>query len=453
MRPKIPQQLASRWDGLTLRQQLVISLWLCTIPISTAGSAIVLGQAYQYSKQAAHQSMAFNLATLAQVMNEWLGDSQVWLTQLAESPRLRNLNPASSAALLRSARKAYPEIDLSVYSNDGRLIASNAAVPPPSTAQATKDRRKTTWFQQALKGKDTAELWQLNNSDPSRCLNQAEPIRQQNINIGVLQSCTPPEHVALKSGAKALLKIKEKESARPLLDLDHGVQKGWGILMLFNRGELLMLHKQGGAVTGHEKLTDPRLTEKSDWAGVIQEIRKPTDITDIPTQLVFNDYLISALPVQAGFKLALVVDTDTALGQVRLAILGIAAVNLLALLISSFAIWRVSKPLLKPIDAAGEALRQISEGQFEIELPRSSNNDISRLFDYIRYSAIRLKDYVAETTRNAVNNAQISEAKRLQADFLIEHLPETDELEIAALCEPAYDIGADWYDVIELGKL
>jgi serine phosphatase RsbU (regulator of sigma subunit) len=449
MRLNISQQLASRWNGLTLRQQLVISLWLCTIPINAAGSAIVLGQAYQYYKKAAHQDMAFRVAILAQVMNDRLSDSQSWLTELADSPSLRNLNPTSSAELLRSARKAYPEVNLSVYDNAGRLIASNAAVPPPSTAQAAKDRRQATWFQQALKGKDTVELWQLNNSTPSMCLSQAEPIRQQQLNIGVVQSCTPPEHVALSSGARSLLKIEEKKGPQPWLDLDQGVQAGWGILMLSNRGELLVLHKQGGAVTGHGKLTDPRLVKKSNWAKLIQEISK---LPGIPTQSVSKDYSIAALPLQSNFKLALVVDLGTALRQMRLAILGIAAVNLLALLISSFAIWRVSKPLLKPIDAAGEALRRISEGEFEIELPRSSNNDIGRLFDHIRHSAIRLKDYVAETTRNAINNAQISEAKRLQADFLIEHLPETDELEIAALCEPAYDIGADWYDVIELGS-
>ena len=218
------------------------------------------------------------------------------------------------------------------------------------------------------------------------CLSQAEPIRQKNINIGVLQSCTPPEHVALSSGARALLKTEEKEA---WLDLDQGVQTGWGILMLSNRGELLVLHKQGGAVTGYGKLTDPRLAKKSNWAELIQEVGK---LPGIPTQSASKDYSIAALPLQSNFKLALVVDSGTVSRQTRLAILGNVAVDLLALLTSSFAIWHVSKPLLKPIDAAGEALRRISGGQFDIELPRSSNNDISQLFDHIQCSAIRLKD-------------------------------------------------------------
>lgn len=452
MPQNIRQKLASRWSGLTLRRQLVISLWLCTIPISAAGSAIVLRQAFQNAKQDTLQSMAFNLATLTQVMNDWLGDSQAWLEQLTEGPSLRNLNPASSAELLGRAREAFPETDLSVYDRDGRLIVSNAAVPPPSTADAAAERRNAAWFQNALKGKATIELWQPNSRDPSMCLSQAEAIRQQNISIGVLQSCTPPEHVALRSGVSALLKTKGTEENHPWLDLDQGIKRGRAILMLSSRGELLLLHKQGDAVTGMGKLTDSSLIKSSNWADLALAIKKLPTTANLPTQSTFKDYFITALPLHSNFRLASVIDSDTALNQVRRAVLGIAGVNLLALLITSIAVWRVSKPLLKPIDDAGEALRQISEGQFEIMLPRSTNNDISRLFAYIRSSAERLKDYVAETTKNAINNAQITEAKRLQADFLIEHLPETDDLEIAALCEPAYDIGADWYDAIELGN-
>ena len=448
----IPQKLSSRWSGLTLRRQLVISLWLCTIPISAAGSAIVLRQAFENAKQDTLQSMAFNLATLTQVMNDWLGDSQAWLGQLTEGPSLRNLNPASSAELLGRAREAFPKTDLSVFGHDGRLIVSNADVPPASTAKAAAERRNATWFQNALKGEATVELWQQNSRDPSVCLSLAKAIRQQNISIGVLQSCTPPEHVALKSGVSALLNMKATEERHPWLDLDQGIKRGRAILMLSSRGELLVLHKQGAAVTGNGKLTDASLIKSSNWADLAQAIGKLPTIPNLPTQTSFKDYFITALPLHSNFRLASVIDSDTALKQVRRAVLGIAVVNLLALLISSIAVWRVSKPLLKPIDDAGEALRQISEGNFDIALPNSRNNDIGRLFAYIRSSAERLKDFVAETTRNAINNAQISEAKRLQADFLVEHLPETDDLEIAALCEPAYDIGADWYDAITLGN-
>ena len=446
------QQLVFRWNRLTLRQQLVISLWLCTLPIGAAGSAIVLSQAYRHTTNEVQQSMAFNLATLDQVMDDWLGDTQAWLAQLSKAPNLDNLEAAGSTDLVGQAREAFPNTELSVFGNDGRLIASNAAVPPPATPDAIQIRRQSTWFQQALQGKALVDLSVPTDRPASACLSQAEPIRRGGTSIGVLRLCTPPEHVALKSGVSALLKIKDIEDDHPWLDLDQGEKQGRGVLLLSNQGALLVLHKQGAAVTGHGTLTNPDLINKSNWASLAKAIWKLPSRQARPTQSQFESYFIAAQPLQSNFKLALVVDTATALAQVRRAVLGVTAVNLLGLLISSFAVWRVSKPLLKPIDAAGEALQQISEGKFEVLLPRSSNKDISRLFEYIKNSATRLKNYVAETTKNAINKAQIDEAKRLQADFLITHLPETDALEMAAFWQPAYDIGADWYDVIELGE-
>jgi serine phosphatase RsbU (regulator of sigma subunit) len=451
MRLDLREKLESRWNRLTLRRQLVICLWLCTIPISVAGSGLVLRRAYEHAQQAARETMAFQLATLDQVMNDWLGDQQAWLEQLSEGPSLRSLNPTSSAELLQQAQEAFPNIDLSVYRSDGNLIASNATPPPGSTPQDAINRRNSAWFKKTLQGDQTVELWQPNSNHSAVCLGQAAPIRKDNISIGVLQACTPPEYMAQRSGIGALAKRNDSRGSYQWLDLDQGIKQGWGILMLSRRGQLLLLHKQGAAVSGQGTLTNPNSIKRSNWATLAKAIQDLHTDPNRSTQSEFGDYLIAALPLQSNFRLASVVDTDTALGQIRRAVTGIAAVNLLVLLISSLAIWRVSKPLLKPIDNAGDALRQISEGNFEIHLPRSANNDIGRLFHYIESSAERFKEYVAETTRNAINNAQISEAKRLQADFLIEQLPETDYLEIAALCQPAYDIGADWYDAIELG--
>lgn len=438
------------WSRLSLRQQLVVSLWLCTIPVSALGSTLVLRQTYQHAKAETRHTMAYNLATLAQVMNDWLGDNRAWLRQLADGPSLRKLDPASTAELLARTNSAFPNVDLSVYSRDGQLIASNDSNPPARTAAAVDHRRRSEWFQDALKGQPGLHLWQRSNG--SSCLSQARAINNANRVIGVLQACTPPEEVAARSGVKALLDSDESDGSRTAwLDLEQGRSKGWGVLMLSNRDELLLLHKQGVAVTGGGRLTNPGTLAQSPWAELAQTIKDQPLNPETPSQSITNDYFVATSPLGNTFRLATVVDQATSLKEVRATALGIAAANLLALLISTIAIVRVSKPLLQPIDTAGEALRRISAGDFEITLPSGSNNDIGRLFGYITSSAQRLKAFVAEATRTAVNMAQIREAKRLQADFLIEQLPETTELEIAALCEPAYEIGADWYDAIPLG--
>ena len=65
MLQSVKRKLIADWNRLTLRRQLVLSLWLCTIPISAAGSALVLDQAYQRAIAEIRQTMAFNLGTLA----------------------------------------------------------------------------------------------------------------------------------------------------------------------------------------------------------------------------------------------------------------------------------------------------------------------------------------------------------------------------------------------------
>ena len=105
------------------------------------------------------------------------------------------------------------------------------------------------------------------------------------------------------------------------------------------------------------------------------------------------------------------------------------------------------------MDAAGEALRQLSEGNFILALPNAPNNNIKRLYSYISTSANRLQSYVADVAKNAATNAQVSEAKRVQASFLQNKLPQNNTTELAAICLPAYEIGADWYDALELQAL
>jgi len=70
MRLNLRQKLEARWNRLTLRRQLVICLWLCTIPISAAGSGLVLRRAYEHAQLTTRETMAFQLATLAQVMSD-----------------------------------------------------------------------------------------------------------------------------------------------------------------------------------------------------------------------------------------------------------------------------------------------------------------------------------------------------------------------------------------------
>ena len=375
------------WNRLTLRRQLVLSLWLCTIPISAAGSALVLEQTYELAKHKLREDITYSLTTLALVMNDYLEENQAWLGQLAGSPSLRNLEKNPSQDLLNRARASFPNIELSVFRIDGTLVASNPDTPLIAQATNAEQRRRSAWFQRALKGDSGFALSDQSPAGES-CLIQAEAIHNQGHPIGVLQACTAPEHIGPSSGISTLTSARaSNKEPNAWLDLDHGATKGRGVLLVSKKGQLLLLHKQGKAVTENGRLSDPRMAQNSAWAEMAQAILKAPINSNQTAQYQFSDYFIAASPLGPDFTLAAIIDRDTALKSLREVAYGIASINLLALLISSIAIARISKPLLQPIDDAGNALRRISDGDFDVTLPCSPNNDIGRLFTYITTSA------------------------------------------------------------------
>ena len=444
-------KLSEEWNRLSLRRQIAISLWLCAIPISAAGTVLMMQQAHQIAIQDAHLHNAKTTTSLAHVMKDYLDDNQDYLSEIAEQPSLRRLDPSTSQELLDQARVNFPNETLSIYKLDGSVVASNSDQALDSSRASNQQRQNSTWFKQALNDNNSVTLSKIINKEDA-CLLQAKAIRNQGKAVGILQSCLSPEYVGSRSGISNLINGADtRDPGVAWLDLEQGIKKGAGILLISKQGELLLLHKHGVAVTNRGQLINQSKLRESAWYTLTNGILRTPISENKSSQYELNGYLISSIPLGPNFRLAAVIDTFSASSDLQQIISGLAAINLLTLLICTIVISRISKPLLKPIDIAGEALRQISDGNFDVHLPPSRNNDVGRLFNYITNSAERLKAFVSETTKNAVINAQISEAKRLQADFLVEQLPQTRGLEIAALWQPAYDVGADWYDAMPLG--
>lgn len=61
-------------------------------------------------------------------------------------------------------------------------------------------------------------------------------------------------------------------------------------------------------------------------------------------------------------------------------------------------------------------------------------------------------EYITRLQSRERIERDIEIARQLQFQFLPQEIPEIDKLEIATLCRPAYEVGGDYYDFIELGK-
>jgi sigma-B regulation protein RsbU (phosphoserine phosphatase) len=92
-------------------------------------------------------------------------------------------------------------------------------------------------------------------------------------------------------------------------------------------------------------------------------------------------------------------------------------------------------------------LEHISQGDFSLELP-AARGAHGKLFSYVNRASAQLKAYLADSEALTVTNAQLHQARRIQDDFLIQNLPCSETVDLAASFNPAYEIGADWYDAI-----
>lgn len=110
-----------------------------------------------------------------------------------------------------------------------------------------------------------------------------------------------------------------------------------------------------------------------------------------------------------------------------------------------------SRSLSRPLSTAGDALTQISQGNFDLGLPPASDDEIGGLISNIQLTANRLKCYVQGELAYAVTEKQLETAKSIQRDFLLPYLPVSPNYDVKAFSRPALQIGADWYDMVDTG--
>jgi serine phosphatase RsbU (regulator of sigma subunit) len=109
-----------------------------------------------------------------------------------------------------------------------------------------------------------------------------------------------------------------------------------------------------------------------------------------------------------------------------------------------------ARQISDPIDIARLNIKQISKGIFDINIAHNRYDEIGELYNDINLTAEQLRKFIKKITENAVTTRQLEIATKIQGSFLVENLPESNFYELAALFNPAYEIGADWYDAISI---
>lgn len=447
-----------QWKRQRLRQKLTLGVWLSIIPFTIAGSSLALWNAHNMVTRQWERRSLKDLELINGITSTWDKSTLDFLSYLADQDEINSFNSRAISRELRNSQKNSKYYNLLVFNTQGQLIANTRAnqvgdqahVPTPEVV------RKEAWFQSAMTGVSKSWLTLSDTSDHAFAIS-AVPIRapdadRQNRPIGVLAAQIRLSRLDASSGIGSVFSAtgNAQSNTDALIDLDQGLHKGVAAMLILAPGGVHFIGHPAMPEHYRKRMIDTEQTRKSRWWPVIEAALKPGDTRETRVlNIDGTDFVLAIRRDSPARSAALLIDQDTKFRNVNTLFAWFWLVNLIALGLSSIAIHRISGALSQPVDQAGEALAAISQGNFDMKLPEESS-DVGRLFNYINQASDQLKHYLQESTHHAITEAQLDQARRIQDDFLIKDLPNRREISLAASFDPAYEIGADWYDAIGL---
>ena len=444
------------WKRQRLRQKLTLGVWFAIIPFSVAGSSLALWNAHNMMTRQWEKRSLVDVELINSVITAWSNTNRVYLESLASA--INNLDPIAIRDELDRHQNAWKNDNLVVINPNGQIIASTqtkeagekAYLPDAKTIQQEK------WFQRAMAG--IPNTWATSYNTAANAYGiSAVPIWPSNAKksgrpAGVLVDQIRLNKLDELSGLGSIFTatVNAQPNSVSLIDLDKGLNTGMAAMIILKPGSAHFIGHQDMNERYRQRMLDPSQTRRSRWWPVIEAALQPgaTQETRLLT-IDGTDFVLAIRRDSAERSVALLIDQDTKFRNVNTLFAWFWLVNLIALGLSSLVIHRICSALSEPVDKAGEALAAISRGNFETKLPEESS-DVGRLFTYINQASDQLKHYLEDATHHAVTEEQINQARRIQDNFLTKDLPNRPEFSLAASFDPAYEIGADWYDAIDL---
>ena len=438
------------WENRTLGEKLVLSVWLTLVPISLATSMAAVATVERLTLQELRVEMLENAREVNRRFSAWGKEHLSSLTFLAKLRSISSLNPDDSARTFATARQAYPWYNFFLKASDGSPIASSREGLQNKILNKVEQRALTGL---ASNGLITNGLISDQDNHFS-CFFSSVPVRTnrspQEVPIGVLSSCIAIHELGRVTGVDDLRShFNEENTDTPRLNLERGNTRGVAMFQVLRPGLMLLLESGGYSQEERERLLDPRESLKSAWAPFIRyamaQNRTMKDF--VKFRIDGKVYYVAIDRYNNDQSSLFVIDQETVFEGVHRLFTWLWAGNIAALVASSVAIVRICKSLSQPVDRVGMVLERISQGDFSLQLP-AARGPQGQLFNYVNRASAQLKAYLADSEALTVTNAQLHQARRIQDDFLIQNLPCSNTVDLAASFNPAYEIGADWYDAI-----
>lgn len=358
-----------------------------------------------------------------------------------------------------------------------KLLAYSGIISTADVKAAEANQFSRDYYQAAIRGYSTYQVV-FSKTSVRPCLNVSHPVfasatRQQrlheigalkkNVDLlavpirpdvsGVIVLCLPIANLGQDTGLIELfrsprLSALSSDNKRNFLEDKKGFDSA--VILISNSGQLLFPNTVWGS--SHV----PRVEELSkssipNLEFVAKRAQNGDEYFTRVQSLHGRSYLALTSRVDSAWSLILLLNERTATADVTAIGQLQGLIALFTLLLVLLIITYRANLLSRPLSTAGDALKQISAGNFDIQLPTPTEDEIGGLLSNVQITANRLKSYLGEVTSFAVTQKQLDTAKSIQQDFLLPSLPASPSYDVEAFSRSALEIGADWYDMVDVG--
>ena len=459
------QRVRLQWSESrdSLRTRILVRVVLTMLACFTVGNAIVLTVNTGRAISERQSSLRARALLLDSQIQSWESRIKATLRALSLNPDVRTLDPKRANPILQSVYEGTQARYWRFWRADGKLLSYTGSMPniPLQELRILQD----PGFQEALKGRFSFEVSAVQQkASLESCLLASQPVyalpsRSQLVAsrvVGVLSFCLPMSRIGADSGLIFVTNNMRRAAGGTnvdVIELHRGDNKGQAFFLLSRQGKLLFPLNEGHSYS-HLSLLSPRKVLASPWAPFVKMANQKVDQKAFSRIEVDGAvFYMLASRISDQWNSVQLIDEDTIYAQLKRNFLNLLLVQLATLLITTIALYIICDHMVRPIGKAGMAIKAISNGDFDVQLPGVYPGELGELYCSINDTGGRLRELLAKALAHASTDQQIDTAKQIQRSFLVDHLPSDDHIDLAAFGEPAYEIGADWYDALSIDGL
>lgn len=464
----------------SIRWQITLRSWLVLIPCFAISNGII----YENGKALMEKSLKERIATTSELFNfsiqQWHDESENLLKIISkvESIELASekQDPSYSSEFFKNLNNHSKYKLWMLRSKKGEII-DYTDNPSYNLSALNTGALKNKTFQDENIGEQVSFGFKKSVFNGINCIESSQPIFSSAINnnkkviIGSISYCLDEKLVGLDSGMKTLYQTLNSEMIHRVFDNISPLRRSYEQLFNINPNKIknitrfVIISKNGHIIFPNEQILMFKNTKhtNNNYINTLEDARNNglEELIDFALgpngnygkiKIKGTEYYAHNSSIGETWESVTLIESQVFLKGLGYILFCLIILQILTMIIIGICLNLQARQISDPIDIARLNIKQISKGNFDINIVHNRNDEIGDLYNDINLTAEQLRVFIKKITANAVTTKQLEIATKIQGSFLVEDLPQSNFYELAAIFNPAYEIGADWYDAISINE-